>query len=329
MATRKRNEWLDADESDDEEQQHDSEDESRSRMLRPTKRQKVTHTSDSEGAEDDAEDSEDAFEDEHNEPDTASKPYDPDDKNTELARLEALAANLPTELKVASSKPSKHLLPLTKPKKDKSGVIYLSRVPPFMKPSVLRSLLTPYGALGRIFLTPESSAARQSRLKSGGTRRKLFLDGWVEFLHKKDAKFVAESLNAQTMGGKKRSRWHDEVWNIKYLSGVKWTQLVEQIQNENAERAAKLRLEISRTKKENARFLENIEKGKMISGIKAKRKMKGQDGSESVGGVEEGGKEKTGKRERRSKFEQHAMKSRVEKKADPTPQAERVLGGIF
>jgi ESF2/ABP1 family protein len=319
MATRKRNEFLDAEESDEEEQQYDSEDESRSRMLRSTKRQKLAHTSDSEDAEDHFSD-----EDEDNDQHETSASHDHDDKNIELARLEALAANLPTELKLGSSK---LLEPLpTKLKKDKSGVIYLSRVPPFMKPAVLRSLLTPYGAIGRIFLAPESSTSRQQRLKSGGTRRKLFLDGWVEFLHKRDAKFVASSLNAQTMGGKKRSRWHDEVWNIKYLSGVKWSQLVEQIQNENAERAAKLRLEISRTKKENAKFLENVEKGKMISGIAAKRKIKGQDG-EDVVGVED--VEKPAKRERRSKFEQHAMKSKVEQKVEATPQLESVLTRIF
>ena len=325
MAPRKRNEFLDdVEESDEEEQQYDSEDESRSRMLRSTKRQKLAHTSDSEDAEDHpSDDDEDALNDKDDKLNDASPAHDHDDKNSELARLEAIAANLPREFKLGSSK---LLNPLpTQPKKDKSGVVYLSRVPPFMKPAVLRSLLTPNGAIGRIFLTPESSTNRSQRLKSGGTRRKLFLDGWVEFLHKKDAKFVASSLNAQTMGGKKRSRWHDEVWNIKYLSGVKWSQLVEQIQNENAERAAKLRLEISKTTKENAKFLENVEKGKMISGIAAKRKMKGQDGEEAV----EEGVEQPAKRERRSKFEQHAMKSRVEKKGEAAPQLESVLSRMF
>jgi ESF2/ABP1 family protein len=325
MATRKRNEFLDADESDEEELQYDSEDESRSRMLRSTKRQKTAHTSDSEDVSDHpSDDDEDAPDDIEQEADSTVPTHDNDDQDAELARLEALAANLPAELRLGSNR---LLDPLsTKPKKDKSGVIYLSRVPPFMKPAVLRSLLTPYGAIGKIFLTPESSTNRSQRLKSGGTRRKLFMDGWVEFLHKKDAKFVAESLNAQTMGGKKRSRWHDEVWNIKYLHGTKWSTLTEEIQKENAERAAKLRVEISKTKKENAQFLENVEKGKMISGIAAKRKSKAVDDEEVA---DEGGAEKPAKRERRSKFEQHAMKSRVEKKVDKTPQLENVLSSIF
>lgn len=37
------------------------------------------------------------------------------------------------------------------------GVVYLSRVPPFMKPHKLRHLLSPYGSVGRIYLQPEGT----------------------------------------------------------------------------------------------------------------------------------------------------------------------------
>ncbi|KAF2256031.1 hypothetical protein BU26DRAFT_512935 [Trematosphaeria pertusa] len=292
-------------------------------MLASSKRQKTTHESEDEDAEDDLEDEDDeVFED-------AEDQLKKVDRDAELARLQNLAANLPSDLKLQSGKLRKPLPLSAQPKKDKSGVVYLSRVPPFMKPSVMRSLLTSYGEIGRIFLTPESSTQRQQRLKSGGTKRKLYLDGWVEFLSKKDAKFVAESLNAQTMGGKKRSRWHDEVWNIKYLSGVKWTHLVEQIQNENAERAARLRFEIAQSKKENKRFLENVEKGKMISGIEAKRKRKGmgddEDDDEDADVVE-----KTAKKDkRRVKFEQNEVRTKALKKPEPGQDVHKVLSSIF
>ena len=125
-----------------------------------------------------------------------AEPEDIDDdpissKNAELARLEEIAAGLPQDLKLHTDKLSGKPIDLKAPTKDKSGVIYISRVPPFMKPTVLRSLLTPYGSVGRIFLTPEDTTSRQQRLRGGGTRRKLFLDGWVEFTHKRDAKFVS------------------------------------------------------------------------------------------------------------------------------------------
>ncbi|KAA8625050.1 RRM-6 multi-domain protein [Pyrenophora tritici-repentis] len=278
MATRKRNEYLDVEESDEDEKGYDSEEESRARMLPASKRQKVNQDSEAE---------------EDQELDTA--------------------------------------LPQSSLKKDKSGVIYLSRVPPFMKPAVLRSLLTPYGDVGRIFLTPEDSTARTQRLRNGGTRRKLFLDGWVEFLHKRDAKFVAENLNAQTMGGKKRGRWHDEVWNIRYLSGVKWGNLVEQIQNENAERAARLRFEIAQGKKENKAFLENVERGKIVSGIEATRRKRGEDvdgANETAEAVQETeGKPK--RRKGRLEFSQHTTTSKALRKPEPGQDVNKVLSSVM
>ena len=338
MAVRKRNEYLDVEESEDDERGYDSEEESRARMLPSLKRQKLEHDSDEEEQDEDEDQDLEHLEDEEAHDYDEDEDNVPDDKNAELARLEKLAAGLPSDLKLQSTKLGKQLPAPSELKKDKSGVIYLSRVPPFMKPTVLRSLLTPYGTVGRIFLTPESSTSRTQRLRSGGTRRKLFLDGWVEFHKKKDAKFVAENLNAQTMGGKKRGRWHDEVWNIKYLSGVKWSHLVEQIQNENAERAARLRFEIQQGKKENKAFLENVERGKMISGIEATRKKRGDDieGEDATSGragnavsEEKDTTDKPKRRKGRLEFTQHTATSKALKKPEPGQDVHRVLSSMM
>ena len=156
----------------------------------------------------------------------------------------------------------------------KTGVIYLTRVPPFMKPATVKHLLQPYGEIGRIFLTPEDSVAHTRRIKAGGNKKRSFIDGWVEFLSKKDAKIVAETLNATIIGGKKGGWYHDDVWNIRYLKGFKWHHLTEQIANENAERAARLRVEIAQTTRENKAFLENVERAKMLEGMNAKKNRK-------------------------------------------------------
>ncbi|KAL6155758.1 RNA-binding ATPase activator esf2 [Exserohilum turcicum] len=335
MATRKRNEYLDVEESEDEERGYDSEEESRARMLPASKRQKVDHDSEAE----EEQESGGGDEDSKSQDNDAENAQDDDEpkhfasKSAELAHLEKLAASLPSELRLQSTKLGKALSqsPL---KKDKSGVIYLSRVPPFMKPAVLRSLLQPYGDVGRIFLTPESSTSRAQRLRNGGTRRKLFLDGWVEFKHKRDAKFIAENLNAQTMGGKKRGRWHDEVWNIQYLRGVKWHNLVEEIQNENAERASRLRSEISQDKKENKAFLENVERGKVASGIEATRRKRGdhvdeeKDDAGTVDTVQEAS-EKPKRRKGRLEFSQHTAASKAMKKPEPGQDVNRVLSSMM
>ena len=56
-----------------------------------------------------------------------------------------------------------------------------------------------------------------------------FAEGWVEFLDKRVARSVAEMLNAGTIGGKKGSRWRDDVWTMKYLPRFRWDMLSEQV----------------------------------------------------------------------------------------------------
>lgn len=51
----------------------------------------------------------------------------------------------------------------------------------------------------------------------------------MEFKNKKVARSVAEMLNAQPIGGKKGTRWRDDVWTMKYLPKFKWSMLTEQI----------------------------------------------------------------------------------------------------
>jgi ESF2/ABP1 family protein len=321
MVTRKRNEFLDAGESEDDEREYDLEEDSRARLLKGPKRQKVAYDSDLEEADSVSADVYDAESPTYGVVNAGDPEDRSDDEDT--AHFQSLVASNSSNTRLKQP-----LMLPTKPKKDKSGIIYLSRCPPFMKPSVLRSLLTPYGPVGRIFLTPEPSSSRTQRLKAGGTKRKLFLDGWVEFTHKKDAKFVAEQLNSNIIGGKKRSRYYDEVWNIKYLSGVKWSHLVEQIQNENAERQVRMRAEIAQSKKENQRFLEDLERGKIGKTMEARKKERGkpEDGSRVSGTLEaDRGNEKGKKRD----FRQNEVKTKAQKKLEPGQDVNRVLKAMF
>jgi ESF2/ABP1 family protein len=41
--------------------------------------------------------------------------------------------------------------------KDKTGVVYMSRVPPLMSPHEIRGYLSPFGPIGRVYLTPEGA----------------------------------------------------------------------------------------------------------------------------------------------------------------------------
>jgi ESF2/ABP1 family protein len=161
----------------------------------------------------------------------------------------------------------------TKDAAARSGVIYMSHIPPFMKPHTLKNLLAPYApsGLGRVFLTPEDHEKRQARIRGGGNKKRNFVDGWIEFVSKKEAKGVVETLNARNIGGKKGGYYFDDVWNLKYLKGFKWRHLTEQIANENAERAARMRAEGSSSRREMREFLKNVERSKIEETRQAKK----------------------------------------------------------
>ncbi|KAG0299409.1 RNA-binding ATPase activator esf2 [Dissophora globulifera] len=158
--------------------------------------------------------------------------------------------------------------------RDKTGIVYLSRVPPFMKPVKLRHLLGQFGELGRVYLAPEDAKVAARRKKYGGNKKQNFTEGWVEFKDKSVAKQVAKSLNTTIIGGNKNSYYHDDMWNIKYLPKFKWDHLTERIAYENSSRAQRLQAEINQAARENKYILNNIEKAKMIKGMEEKKAAK-------------------------------------------------------
>eukprot|EP00271_Cylindrocystis_brebissonii_P004892 TRINITY_DN16813_c0_g1_i1.p1 TRINITY_DN16813_c0_g1~~TRINITY_DN16813_c0_g1_i1.p1 ORF type:complete len:421 (-),score=100.46 TRINITY_DN16813_c0_g1_i1:472-1734(-) len=168
-------------------------------------------------------------------------------------------------------------------KQRKRGVCYLSRVPPHMKPLKLRQLLTPFGEVLRVYLAPEDASIRMRRKKAGGNSGKNFTEGWVEFARKKVAKRVAEMLNGEPIGGKRRSAYHFDLWNITYLSKFKWDNLTEEIAYRNAVREQKLAAEISAATKERDFYLSRVDQSRAIAAMterKKKRVKASADGSE-------------------------------------------------
>ncbi|CAG9937074.1 unnamed protein product [Clonostachys rosea f. rosea IK726] len=271
MGKDKRNEFLDASDSEDEQSQgYNSEDDLR-KGGRSTKRRRIDHSDDDEGSDLDGgvaiDDQPTTKDDEDNDEDEAATKL-PSDQKAKKRKASELESEVPDIHRTLTKKN----LVSTEAAVKKSGVIYMSRIPPFMKPAKLRSLLEPYGKINRIFLAPEDPTAHARRVRAGGNKKRTYTEGWIEFVKKKDAKAVCELLNAQTIGGKKSSYYHDDLWNLKYLTGFKWHNLTEQISAENAERASRMRAEISKTTKENKEFVRNVEKAKMLDGMQTKAK---------------------------------------------------------
>ena len=67
------------------------------------------------------------------------------------------------------------------------------------------------------------------RRKYTSTKKPHFTEGWVEFKDKRIARSVAAMLNAAPIGGKKGTRFRDDIWTMKYLPKFKWDMLTEQI----------------------------------------------------------------------------------------------------
>ncbi|GKD21784.1 pre-rRNA-processing protein ESF2 [Tanacetum coccineum] len=80
------------------------------------------------------------------------------------------------ELEQAKMKRKRRLLKEVA-KADLRGVCYLSRIPPKMDPLKLRQILSQYGELERIYLTPEDPTAHVHRKKAGGFRGQGFTEG--------------------------------------------------------------------------------------------------------------------------------------------------------
>jgi len=340
MSIRKRNEFLDLpSDEEDGEAGYDSEEIENSRLARSSKRRKTATIEAEEEEDDDEEEDEDEDlllnEDDGNISDDTNTRSDKPHASQPKPRssLDTSTTTLSTLAKRAATAQSKSL---------KTGVCYLSRIPPFLKPSALRTLLTPYAPHGinRLFLTPEDPVLHRQRVKGGGNKKKQFTDGWVEFASKRDAKIVAETLNAHIIGGKKGGWYHDDVWNIKYLKGFKWRHLTEQINAENAERAARMRVEIARTTRENKAFMANVERARKSEGIKETRRKRGVV-VENEGGARVSNKDddddddasavvKTRIKGREFSFRQNEVKGRLAKTAGDQPaEVKRVLSKIF
>lgn len=262
MATRKRNEYIAAEESEDEDQGYDSEQAEGSKGRIAKRRKLVDSGSDTDESDDGqedsfvtAEESEIAAREEEQEgredikiggirSEKGSPPKsifeEPEQSTVIPPDEESSAVETKAKLKRKLAKSLK--------KTSQTGVVYISRVPPFMKPHTVKNLLTPFApsGLGRIFLTPEDPTNHKSRVKSGGNKKRSFLDGWVEFISKQEGEIAAETLNARPIGGKKGGYYRDDVWNLKFLDGFKWRHLTEEIANQNAERSARLRAEGAR-----------------------------------------------------------------------------------
>ncbi|XP_066566171.1 activator of basal transcription 1 [Amia ocellicauda] len=166
-------------------------------------------------------------------------------------------------------------------KKTVPGIVYLGHIPPRLRPKHVRNMLGVHGEIGRIFLQPEDHSVRRKKKKAGSNARS-FTEGWVEFRDKRVAKRVALSLHSAPMGTRKRSRFHDDLWCMKYLHRFQWCHLSERLAYEQTVRQQRLRTEISQAKRETSFYLANVERSRDLDRLRKRREKEGRGGPDKT-----------------------------------------------
>ena len=189
-------------------------------------------------------------------------------------------------------KRKKVVKPLTKKKLEKHladaenrGVLFFSRIPPFLKPNKLRNLLEGMGTeVLRIYLAPEDTKARAGRVRAGGNKKKNYSEGWVEFDNKRRAKRIASTLNNTPIGGGNRGFYAHDLWNVKYLHKFKWAHLTEKMAYEARVRQDKMRAELAQAKKETSFYLQKVDQAKAIDAMEERKRKRQAEASGEGGG---------------------------------------------
>lgn len=153
------------------------------------------------------------------------------------------------------------------------GIVYLSRIPPYMKPVKIRHLLSQNGALGRIYLAPEDPLLYRKRVQAGGNKKIKYTEGWVEFLDKQQAKATAKLLQNTPVDSRHGGRgfYASDLWNIKYLKHFKWHHLTEKIAYEKRLKAVQLRSELHENRKAIEQYLQSVDTAKAITEMETKK----------------------------------------------------------
>ncbi|GMH99538.1 hypothetical protein TrVE_jg3896 [Triparma verrucosa] len=156
---------------------------------------------------------------------------------------------------------------------NRRAVVYISSLPPKITVSKLKTLITPLCEVTRLYLAVEDKSVRKRRKKAGGSSSKRFTEGWVEVPSRSLARQLASTLHMTNM--EKKGPHSDDLWCLKYLKGFKWSHLTEKVAYERRVREQRLRVEMSKAKREVKEYERKIEEGEKFEQMVKKKKRKG------------------------------------------------------
>ncbi|KAJ1923909.1 RNA-binding ATPase activator esf2 [Tieghemiomyces parasiticus] len=158
-------------------------------------------------------------------------------------------------------------------KSEQTGVVYLSSLPTATNAQRLRNWMEKIGPTKRIYLAEKNDLATKIKRAKKHTvvngekvkkRRNpcTFVEGWVEFIDKKDAKLAARTLNNKQVGGSKKDPWYENLWVIKYLPKFKWNDLTDQMRSERQAYEQHLRAEELQAAREEEDYGNRVEQAR-------------------------------------------------------------------
>ena len=154
------------------------------------------------------------------------------------------------------------------------GIVFLSRIPPHLRPGKVRRLLEQHGEITNLYLAA-ADRTRAEKKKFGRGRR--FVEGWVECAEKKIAKRGAASLNNERMGKGSRDRHADDLWCIKYLRGFEWRHLTEKQAYDRKVEESRSRLADAAAKREVTEFQALVDERDRDASMKKRKRRKLED----------------------------------------------------
>ncbi|KAK2197285.1 bifunctional ABT1-ESF2 [Babesia duncani] len=155
---------------------------------------------------------------------------------------------------------------------DSQGIIFISRIPPYMNLSKLKNYFGKFGEIGRVYAAPESITDYKNRVKLGGNAKLKFKHAWIQYLDKKIAKRVAKTLNGHPVAdGRKNGFYYGDLWNLKYLPKYKWCDLVAYFSQYKRNRTKKLHQVLEECRKRNFEYIEQMHAEKQHEHIAKKR----------------------------------------------------------
>jgi ESF2/ABP1 family protein len=138
-------------------------------------------------------------------------------------------------------------------------------------------------ARDKVTLRGADEEVRKRRTRSGGSKKVSFIEGWVEYLSKSDAKKAALAFHNQPVNPKLKGFHGADLWAIKYLPKFRWHHLQEKLQYEQRLRAARLRTGLGEARRENEEYLRRVDLAAKISATeRRKREREGSDAEEDI-----------------------------------------------